>query len=181
MSDVCEIWYNILYASERKTLRFCLTLQPKAEGRKPHAREEMRLTLREAAPMLPDDARRLNPLQLAYIGDTVFDLLIRSRLLYRGYNLHHCHQEAVAVVNARAQAEALSRIEPLLTEEEMAIVRRGRNTHAHHAAPRNQKPIDYQAATALEALVGYLYLTGQEERLLTLFQHSQEVTPCPVR
>ncbi len=138
----------------------------------------MRLTLRESAPMQPDDARRLNPLQLAYLGDTVYDLLTRSRMLYRGYNLHHCHQEAVATVNARAQAEALGRIESLLTAEEAAIVRRGRNTHAHHAAPKNQSAMDYQAATALEALVGYLYLTGQEERLLALFQQSQEGLPC---
>lgn len=128
--------------------------------------------------MQPDDARRLNPLQLAYVGDTVYDLLTRSRMLYRGYNLHHCHQEAVATVNARAQAEALGRIESLLTAEEAAIVRRGRNTHAHHAAPKNQSAMDYQAATALEALVGYLYLTGQEERLLALFQQSQEGLPC---
>lgn len=141
----------------------------------------MPLTLREEAPMSVDDARRLNPLQLAYIGDTVFDLLTRSRMLYRGYNLHHCHQEAVAVVNARAQAEALSRIEAALTEEESAVVRRGRNAHAHHAAPKNQTAMDYQAATALEALIGYLYLTGQETRLLQLFQKSQEVSPCPAQ
>ena len=76
-----------------------------------HMKEEMPLTLREEAPMTKDDARRLNPLQLAYIGDTVYDLLTRSRLLYRGYNLHHCHQAAVTVVNAHAQAEALTRIE----------------------------------------------------------------------
>lgn len=138
----------------------------------------MRLTLRESAPMQPDDARRLNPLQLAYVGDTVYDLLTRSRLLYRGYNLHHCHQEAVTIVNAHAQAEALGRIESQLTAEEAAIVRRGRNTHAHHAAPKNQSSMDYQAATAMEALVGYLYLTGQEERLLALFQQSQEGLPC---
>ena len=84
-----------------------------------HMKEEMPLTLREEAPMTKDDARRLNPLQLAYIGDTVYDLLTRSRLLYRGYNLHHCHQAAVTVVNAHAQAEALTRIEGALTEEEM--------------------------------------------------------------
>ncbi len=144
-------------------------------------KEEDNLTLREAAPMSFDDARRMNPLQLAYIGDTVYDLLVRSRMLYRGYNLHHCHQAAVSMVNARAQAAALDRIEGMLTEEESAIVRRGRNTHAHHAAPKNQTPIDYEAATAMEALIGYLYLTGQEERLLQLFQKSQEVLSCPVQ
>ena len=62
----------------------------------------------------------------------------------------------------------------MLTEEEADVARRGRNAHAHHAAPKNQDAADYRAATALEALIGYLYLTGQEERLLTLFKHSQE-------
>ena len=143
-----------------------------------HMKEEMPLTLREEAPMSEDDARRLNPLQLAYIGDTVYDLLTRSRLLYRGYNLHRCHQTAVTVVNAHAQAEALTRIEGALPEEENAIVRRGRNTHAHHAAPRKQTAMDYLAATAREALVGYLYLTA---RLLELCRKRQEVASCPAQ
>lgn len=174
MSDRAKIWYNTLVVSV-KDASFGM---PVFFG---HMKEEMPLTLREEAPMTKDDARRLNPLQLAYIGDTVYDLLIRSRLLYRGYNLHHCHQAAVTVVNAHAQAEALTRIEGALTEEETSIVRRGRNTHAHHAAPRNQTAMDYQAATALEALVGYLYLTGQEARLLELFRKSQEVASCPAQ
>ena len=58
---------------------------------------------------------------------------------------------------------------------EADIARRGRNAHAHHAAPKNQDAADYRAATALEALIGYLYLIGEEDRLLTLFKHSQEV------
>lgn len=174
LSDRAKIWYNTLVVSV-KDASFGM---PVFFG---HMKEEMPLTLREEAPMTKDDARRLNPLQLAYIGDTVYDLLTRSRLLYRGYNLHHCHQAAVTVVNAHAQAEALTRIEGALTEEENAIVRRGRNTHAHHAAPRNQTAMDYQAATALEALVGYLYLTGQEARLLELFRKSQEVASCPAQ
>lgn len=175
LSEGAEIWYNILVASaNRRIIRYACFFADVH-------REEMRLTLREEAPMSKDDARRLNPLQLAYIGDTVYDLLTRSRLLYRGYNLHHCHQVAVTVVNAHAQAEALTRIEGALNEEENAIVRRGRNTHAHHAAPRNQTAMDYQAATALEALVGYLYLTGQEARLLELFRKSQEVASCPAQ
>jgi ribonuclease-3 family protein len=174
LSDRAKIWYNTLVVSV-KDASFGM---PVFFG---HMKEEMPLTLREEAPMTKDDARRLNPLQLAYIGDTVYDLLTRSRLLYRGYNLHHCHQAAVTVVNAHAQAEALTRIEGALTEEETSIVRRGRNTHAHHAAPRNQTAMDYQAATALEALVGYLYLTGQETRLLELFRKSQEVASCPAQ
>ena len=116
-----------------------------------------------------------SPLVLAYIGDAVWELLVRSRLIYQGRSARHVHKDAVKCVNAGAQAEAFRRIEPMLAEHEADIARRGRNAHAHHAAPKNQDAADYRAATALEALIGYLYLTGQEERLLTLYQHSQEV------
>ena len=119
-------------------------------------------------------ARRLNPLQLAYIGDAVWELLVRSRIIYKGRSARHVHKDAVACVNAHAQSEALHRIEAMLTEAEADIARRGRNAHAHHAAPKNQDAADYRAATALEALIGYLYLTGQEVRLLELFKCSQE-------
>ncbi len=119
-------------------------------------------------------ARMLNPLQLAYIGDAVWELMVRSRIIYKGRSARHVHKDAVACVNAAAQARALRRIEDMLTEPEADIARRGRNAHAHHAAPKNQDAADYRAATALEALIGYLYLTGQEERLLQLFTRSQE-------
>ncbi len=132
------------------------------------------MTLRESAPMEISRARMLNPLQLAYIGDGVWELLVRTRIIYKGRSARHVHKDAVACVNARAQSEAFRRIESLLTEEEADIARRGRNAHAHHAAPKNQDAADYRAATALEALIGYLYLTAQEERLLTLFKRSQE-------
>ena len=133
------------------------------------------MTLRESAPMEVSRARMLNPLQLAYIGDGVWELLVRTRIIYKGRSARHVHKDAVACVNAGAQAEAFRRIEPLLTEAEADIARRGRNAHAHHAAPKNQDAADYRAATALEALIGYLYLIGEEDRLLTLFKHSQEV------
>lgn len=126
------------------------------------------MSLREEAPMLEAKARMLNPLQLAYIGDTVWDLLIRSRLIYQGLNLRHMHQGAISQVNAGAQAATLRRIEQMLTEAETAIVLRGRNAHAKHPTPKNQDPADYQAATALEALIGYLYLIGDDERILQL-------------
>jgi len=132
------------------------------------------LTLRESQPMEEARARMLNPLQLAYIGDAVWELMVRSRVIYKGRSARHVHKDAVACVNAHAQSEAFRRIEPLLTQAEADIARRGRNAHAHHAAPKNQDAADYRAATALEALIGYLYLTGQEERLLSLFKQSQE-------
>ena len=132
------------------------------------------MTLRESQPMEEARARMLNPLQLAYIGDAVWELMVRSRIIYKGRSARHVHKDAVACVNAHAQSEAFRRIEPLLTQAEADIARRGRNAHAHHAAPKNQDAADYRAATALEALIGYLYLTGQEERLLGLFKQSQE-------
>jgi len=132
------------------------------------------LSLRESQPMKAEEARLLNSLQLAHIGDTVWELLIRTRLIYLKRNLRHMHQEAVAGVNAAAQAAALRRIEACLTEDETAVSLRGRNAHARHPAPKHQDPADYRASTALEALVGYLYLTGQDERLLELFDLSQK-------
>ena len=136
------------------------------------------MTLREFAPMEPAVARQMSPLQLAHLGDTVWEMMIRSRLVYRGRNVHNMHREAVAGVNAHAQAVALSRFENELTEDEQHILRRGRNAHARHPAPKHQDPADYALATGLEALFGYLYITGQDERIRHLFAVSQEVQTC---
>ena len=138
------------------------------------------MSLRQSPPMTEAEARLLNPLKMAYLGDSVWELMVGGRLIALGYNVRHMHKEAVASVNARAQAEALQHIGSLLTEAEAEIVRRGRNAHPHHAAPRHQELADYQAATALEALMGYLYLTGQEDRIKQLFSASQtEDESCP--
>ena len=143
------------------------------------AKEDEDLTLREYAPMDARDARMMSPLQLAHIGDTVWELLIRSRLAWRGRNVHNMHKDAVAGVNAHAQAQSLLRIEEALTEAEADVVRRGRNAHARHPAPKHQDPADYAMATGLEALFGYLYITGQDERIRSLFAASQEAATCP--
>ena len=113
----------------------------------------------------PADIRGLNPLQMAYVGDTVHDLYVRSMLLSRGMAVGKMHRHAVRMVSAGAQARMLERIEPELTQEEADIARRGRNSQAKHAAPRHADPADYAHATALEALWGYLYLSGQTQRL----------------
>ena len=113
----------------------------------------------------PADIRGLNPLQMAYVGDTVHDLYVRSMLLSRGMAVGKMHRQAVRMVSAGAQAWMLERIEPELTQEEADIARRGRNSQAKHAAPRHADPADYAHATALEALWGYLYLSGQTQRL----------------
>ena len=111
------------------------------------------------------DPKELNPLQMAYIGDTLHDLYVRSMLLSRGMTVGRMHRQAVRMVSAMAQARMLERIEPELTEQEADVVRRGRTSQAKHAAPRHADPADYAHATALEALWGYLYLTGQTQRL----------------
>ena len=113
----------------------------------------------------PENACMLNALQLAYIGDAVWEVLIRDIMIRRRLNLHHMHSECVKRVNAHAQAGYLNCIQNILDEHEAEIVRRGRNAHAHHPAPRNQDPGDYAAATGFEALIGFLYLTGRKERI----------------
>ena len=125
-------------------------------------------------PLTTTEARLKNPLSLAFMGDTVWDLLIRQRLLLSHAQVNALHKQAVKHVNAGAQAKAAARIEPLLTGEEADIFRRGQNAHARHAVPKNQDPYAYSRATALEALFGYLYLSGQTERLLALYEAAIE-------
>lgn len=114
---------------------------------------------------VPPDPRQLNPLQMAYIGDTVHDLYVRSVLLQHAASVGRMHKQAVKMVSAFAQARMLEVIEPQLSEEEADIARRGRNAQAKHAAPKNADPADYAHATGLEALWGYLYITGRTQRL----------------
>ena len=107
----------------------------------------------------------MNPLQIAYIGDSVWELIVRNRLLQKGLNVHHMHAECIRTVNAAAQSSFIQQLMPDLSEFESQMVRRGRNTHARHPAPKNQLPENYSMATAFEVLIGYLYLTGQRDRL----------------
>lgn len=110
------------------------------------------------------------PLSLAWIGDTVYDLIVRNMLLRRGMTKpENLHKKASSIVNARAQAALLSRIREKLTEEELAVCRRGHNAKPSHKA-KNADMRDYLEATAFECLVGYLYLTGRYERLLDLLR-----------
>ncbi len=110
-------------------------------------------------------------LELAYLGDTLWDLFVREELVKTGGRMKELHRAAVARVRASAQSRALARIEEDLTEEEAAVVRRARN--AHQTPPKNADPADYCRATALEALFGYLYLTGQLERMKTLMYQAE--------
>lgn len=119
--------------------------------------------------MTESEIKRLNGLQLAFIGDTIYDLYVRTDVLSKhDESVQKLHKHAVARVNAGAQARAFERIEPMLDEEEHDVARRARN--AHSRPPKNQNPGDYSKATALEALCGYLYLSGRYERLKTLME-----------
>ena len=125
--------------------------------------------------MEPHDALQLNALQLAYLGDSVWEIIVRFGLLVRKYNVRHMHKSCVSLVNAHAQSELLRVIQDRLDGTEAEIVRRGRNAHPKHSAPKNQNPEEYAAATGFEALFGFLYLTGQELRIRDLCEIMSEV------
>ena len=121
-------------------------------------------------PLSEEQARMMNPVTLAFMGDAVFELLVRRRLMMTGVgNAGRLHRAAVGYVKAGAQAAACAHVLPLLTPEEHDIFRRGRNASTTHV-PRNADPLDYRHATALEALFGYLYLTGRAARVRELFE-----------
>lgn len=107
----------------------------------------------------------MSPLVWAYVGDSVYELFIRSNLVENTkLKPHKLHIEAIKHVKAQAQADILEKITGILTEKEKEIVRRTRNTENHHV-PKNAEPSDYMYATAFEGLIGYLYLTEQKDRL----------------
>ncbi len=111
------------------------------------------------------DAKLLSPLVWAYVGDSVFELYVRTKLINNSNaKPHKLHIESIKYVKAKSQADILKRITDKLTDEERDVVRRGRNTENHHVA-KNSNVADYSQSTAFEALIGYLYLTKQDERL----------------
>lgn len=120
---------------------------------------------------LPEqDLRSFSPLTLAYIGDAIYDLVIRTMLVEKGNApVNTLHRKASGMVKAEAQKDALRRMEEQLTEEEQSVFRRGRNAKSYTSA-KNASIADYRIATGLEALMGYLYLSGQLERLLYLIK-----------
>lgn len=109
-------------------------------------------------------------LELAYMGDAIYDLYVRERLLRKGGKVQQLHRQAIRQVCAHAQAEALGRIEGELTEIETGVVRRARN--ARQTPPKNADAAEYHRATALEALIGYLYLSEQHQRMDELIRRA---------
>ncbi|MCR5577304.1 MAG: ribonuclease III [Oscillospiraceae bacterium] len=120
-------------------------------------------------PMNEQEVNRLGILALAHVGDAVFELLVRARLCADGpAAVAQLHRRTVAKVNAAAQAEDMKKLLPLLTEEESALYKRGRNTKVN-SVPHHADVGQYHAATGLEALFGWLYLLGRYERIAELF------------
>lgn len=123
-----------------------------------------------------DEARNLNPLQLALIGDGVYEVYIRNYILSENIDLsaHKIHVKAIGYVKAKSQSTIIHNLEGDLTEDEINIFKRGRNTKSA-TVPKNADVRDYRAATGFESLVGYLYLIGDKERLAYILSKSVTV------
>ena len=130
--------------------------------------EDLTSIIRERFGYETVDAKQYAPLALAFVGDAVYSLLIRTKLLCeQERTVNHLHKHAADEVKAEAQKELMTRILPLLTEEETTVYKRGRNANSHTVA-KHASVTDYRIATGFEALLGYLYLNGQTERILEL-------------
>ena len=112
-----------------------------------------------------EDVIQMSPLVWAYMGDAVYEKYIREHVIRQGLCKNGLlHKKSIKYVSANGQVKILKKIEEKLTEEELDIVRRGRNSNPHSHA-KNADIVDYKYATGFEALIGYLYLTEQKERL----------------
>ena len=126
-----------------------------------------------------DELLSMSSLGLAHLGDGVFEVMVRSWLCLRGKaRPRDLHRATVKYGAAPAQAAAVERLLPILTEEEAGVYRRGRNT-APHSVPKAASRAQYQSATGLEALFGWLYLQGRTDRLNELFQLIMEPAEAP--
>lgn len=120
------------------------------------------------------DIKALNALTLAFIGDTVYDLYVRSHLIYTGdFKTGKLHLMAIKHVSAKAQARAYDALEGMFNQEEEDILKRAKNTK-NATIPKNASPKIYKKATALEALVGYLYLSEKKDRLIEILDAAYE-------
>ena len=126
------------------------------------------------------DIRTYSPLTLAYIGDAVFDIVIRSILVNKGNTpVNKLHQRASQVVKAQTQAAMVLALMDQLTEEEANWYRRGRNSKPHTPA-KNASTMDYLEATGFEAVLGFLYLTGDMDRICELVSRGIELTELDI-
>lgn len=124
--------------------------------------------VRETFALPKTDIRTYSPLTLAYIGDSIYDLIIRTMLVEHGNSqVNRLHQRASKLVKAVTQKDIIHSIMDLLTEEEEGVFKRGRNAKSFTTA-KNASVTDYRTATGFEALIGYLYLTEQMDRIMYL-------------
>lgn len=129
---------------------------------------------REALKLESVDICSYSPLALAYIGDAVYELVIRTKVMNQGSRqVNKMHKMSASLVKAATQAGLYKVLEQELTKEELAVYKRGRNSRPVTSA-KNATMIDYRMATGFEALMGYLYLTQQFERLIELISHGLE-------
>lgn len=124
--------------------------------------------------MTPRDLLQISAIGLAHLGDAVYEILVRTMLITDEHTTGaHLHKDTTALVCAPAQAAAVDRLLPILTEEETAYYRRGRNAPVHNI-PKNATHGQYAKATGLESLLGALYLLGRKERIEELFRFIME-------
>ena len=124
--------------------------------------------------MTREEINAISNLGLAHMGDCVFEILCRSWLCAKGgKNVGNLHRDTINMVKAASQAKFADKLLPLLTEEELAFYRRGKNAHVH-AVPKSCTPAEYAKATGLEAFFGAMYLAGRTERLNELFKTVME-------
>ena len=129
---------------------------------------------REALRLKEMDPGTYSPLALAYIGDAVYELIVRTMVISHGsIQVNKMHKKSASLVNAGTQAEMIRLMMEELTEEETAVYKRGRNAKSVTTA-KHATVVDYITATVFEALCGYLYLMGRLERLVTLISHGFE-------
>ena len=120
------------------------------------------------------DLAKVTPLSLAYIGDAVYELAVREYLLHTGHVYNQLHKAAVEYVRAERQSALYDSISELLDEEEKTILRKGRNAKGGRQ-PNNVAVGAYRRATGVEALIGWLYLKGDEDKLMMIFDHLFEI------
>ena len=126
--------------------------------------------MQEIFQMKEVDTKEYTPLTLAYIGDCIYDLIIKTKVISEGNKqVKKLHQETSSMVQASAQSEMMRALQPLLTEEEHAVYRRGRNAKSVSPA-KNQSLTDYRRATGFEALMGWLYLKREWKRMADLIK-----------
>ena len=125
--------------------------------------------------MNKEELKQLNTTALAYMGDAVYEQFIRERILTKGgTDVNKLHRISTMYVSAPAQAKIIKSIFDDLTEEEQKLVKRARN-RKYHTKAKNADPVTYKWATALEALIGYLYLSGDKQRLAEICEKAVEI------